>query len=117
MSRNRAILKRYYSALGHKDADELRSSIEEDPAARTTHSADTRFVSRPAGYASSRISRSRCQGSAGTGVNDHPEPRQHQVTPFCPASPGTRQRLVPDLERARSLARRISGGCLRQRMT
>jgi ketosteroid isomerase-like protein len=29
MSRNRAILERYYSALGHKDADELRSSIEE----------------------------------------------------------------------------------------
>jgi hypothetical protein len=28
MSRNRAILERY-SALGHKDADELRSSIEE----------------------------------------------------------------------------------------
>jgi ketosteroid isomerase-like protein len=29
MSRNRAILERYYSALQHKDADELRSSIEE----------------------------------------------------------------------------------------
>jgi ketosteroid isomerase-like protein len=29
MSQNRAILDRYYSALGHKDADELRSSIEE----------------------------------------------------------------------------------------
>jgi ketosteroid isomerase-like protein len=29
MSRNRAILERYYSALRHKDADELRSSIEE----------------------------------------------------------------------------------------
>jgi ketosteroid isomerase-like protein len=29
MSGNRAVLERYYSALGHKDADELRSSIEE----------------------------------------------------------------------------------------
>jgi ketosteroid isomerase-like protein len=29
MSPNRAILERYYSALQHKDADELRSSIEE----------------------------------------------------------------------------------------
>jgi ketosteroid isomerase-like protein len=29
MSRNRAILERYYSALQHKDADELRGSIEE----------------------------------------------------------------------------------------
>jgi ketosteroid isomerase-like protein len=28
-SRNRAILERYYSALQHKDADELGSSIEE----------------------------------------------------------------------------------------
>jgi ketosteroid isomerase-like protein len=28
-SRNRAVLERYYSALRHKDADELRSSIEE----------------------------------------------------------------------------------------
>jgi ketosteroid isomerase-like protein len=29
MSRNRAVLERYYSALQHKNADELRSSIEE----------------------------------------------------------------------------------------
>jgi ketosteroid isomerase-like protein len=29
MSPNRAILERYYSALQHKDADELRSAIEE----------------------------------------------------------------------------------------
>jgi ketosteroid isomerase-like protein len=29
MSRNRAILERYYSAIRHKDADEVRSSIEE----------------------------------------------------------------------------------------
>jgi ketosteroid isomerase-like protein len=29
MSQNRAIIERYYSALAHKDADELRSSIEE----------------------------------------------------------------------------------------
>jgi ketosteroid isomerase-like protein len=29
MSRNRAILDRYYSALQHKDAEALRSSIEE----------------------------------------------------------------------------------------
>jgi hypothetical protein len=29
MSQNRAILERYYSALQHKNADELRSAIEE----------------------------------------------------------------------------------------
>jgi ketosteroid isomerase-like protein len=29
MSRNRAVLDRYYSALQHKNADELRSAIEE----------------------------------------------------------------------------------------
>ncbi len=29
MSQNRAILERYYSALQHKDADELRNAIEE----------------------------------------------------------------------------------------
>jgi hypothetical protein len=45
----------------------------------------------------------RCQASAGATVNDQPEPVsrmsrnsvKHQVTPFCPASPGTRHPPVP----------------------
>jgi hypothetical protein len=61
MSRNRAILERYYSALQHKDADELRSSIEEGfaPDAVTGSRTLCRTAARPpVGRRSSRCSRS-----------------------------------------------------------